>query len=176
MDKFLLIIKNDVFVQGLGLVGMAMSIYGIQHKEYQKVVFFRILNELIFGFQFLLLGAYTGMATNFAAVLTNTVYSQRIKHKRSTLPFQIIFGIMFVTIGFFTWHGPISVLVICAKLLSTVSFGINNTKVIRIINLIITPMWIVYDIFVFSIGGIIADVVLLISIITAIIRIDILKK
>lgn len=176
MEFIFSILKNDLFIQAVGFAGMAISLYGIQHKAYNRVVLFRILNELIFGVQFLLLGAYTGAASNFAACITNSVYMLRIKKGKSTLPFQIAFGILFVIIGILTWHGPASILVIFAKLLSTVSFGINDTKVIRRVNLIITPVWLVYDITVFSLAGIISDVLYFISVISAVIRLDIMEK
>lgn len=176
MDRLISILHSELFVQGVGFLGMALSLYSIQHRSYKRVVLFRILNELIFGFQSLLLGAYTGAAANFAACLTNSVYMLRIRKGKSTLPFQICFCILFILIGILTWHGPVSILVMIAKVLSTVSFGINNTRIIRRINLIITPIWLVYDIAVFSLAGILSDLLYFISVISAVIRRDILKN
>ena len=66
-------------------------------------------------------------------------------------------------------------LTLLAKLISTVSLGINNTRVIRIMNLISTPCWLVYNICMFSIGGICSDLLMLTSLIIAVIRLDIMK-
>ena len=53
---------------------------------------------------------------------------------------------------------------------------INKSKVIRFCNLIIMPMWLVHDLAVFSIAGIICDILTIGSIIIAIFRHDIKKK
>ena len=57
------------------------------------------------------------MLANLASCLTNGCYYFRIKKGKSTLPFQIIFACMFVAIGALSWHGPISVFVVLAKLI-----------------------------------------------------------
>lgn len=69
-----------------------------------------------------------------------------------------------------SWHGPLSLLVIAAKILSTVANGNPNPKTIRIFNLIINPLWLIYDIFVFSLAGILSDSFTIISLIIAMIR------
>ncbi len=167
---------KDIIAQAIGFVGMGVSLLPFQFKEYNKLVVLRMLSEFIFGVQFLLLGAYTGMATNFAAIITNFVYRYRINRGKSTLVFQILFSLLFIGLGIATWQGAVSLLVIAAKLLSTVALGINNTKTIRGLNLIIQPLWLLYDIAVFSIGGMIADSLAIIALIAAVIRIDIMKK
>ena len=176
MEQILAFLKNPYFVQGIGIVGMAVSLMPYHFKEYNKVVLLRMAAELIFGFQFLLLGAYTGMATNFAAVGTNSVYRYRINHGKPTRIFQVLFSLLFIVLGVVTWAGPVSLLVIAAKLLSTIAFGINNTKTIRIMNMAIQPLWLVYDIVVFSIGGMIADALAIVSVTSAFFRLDVKKQ
>ena len=166
--------QNQIFIQGIGFVGTALVVLGMQCKSYNKVVFVKIANELIASFQYLLLGGYTGMVMNLTACATNTVYWARIRKGKSTRIFQILFGILFVVIGFLSWHGWISLFVIFAKLISSISLGINNTKVIRILNLISTPCWLIYNIYMFSIAGICSDIFMILSLIIAVIRIDII--
>ena len=83
---------------------------------------------------------------------------------------------MFVIIGVLSWHGPISIFVVLAKLISSVSLGIKNPRTIRILNLISNPCWLVYNIFVGSIVGMIADSMITISVLIAVIRLDIFSK
>lgn len=170
------LLQNPIFIQALGFIGTILVAFGMQQKSYNKVVFFKIANEFASGVHYLLLGGTTGMAVNFAACFTNAVYWYRIKKGKSNTVFQILFGIMFVAISLISWHGWISIFVLLAKLLSSISLGINNTRVIRFFNLISTPCWLVYNIYMFSIPGMISDSIVLFSVISAIIRIDILKK
>ena len=170
------VLTNEIFIQALGFVGLVVTITSIQNKEYNKMIFFKILSASIFGFQYLLLGGYTGMATNLVSCATNGVYTYRINKNKSTLPFQIAFCILFIIIGILTWEGPASILVIVAKVLTTVTYGIKDTKYMRRVNLISYPLWLVYDILCFSIGGIINDILLIVSTVVAVVRFDIPKR
>ena len=134
------ILHNELFIQALGFVGLFIQVFSMQNKDYRRVIYMTVSAELVFGVQLLLLGAYTGAATNFAACVTNITYSILIKKEKSTLPCQIAFSALFVAIGILTWQGPISLLVIVAKLISTVSYGIKQTKIIRRCKLISMPL------------------------------------
>ena len=169
------IIFNNYFIQAIGFAGMGVAIFSFQCKNYQKLVLCSIIKELIFALQYVFLGSYTGTATNLASCFTNSVYRYQNKRNKSTLIFQILFSFLFIAIGILTWHGPLSLLVIAAKVISTVANGINKAKIIRFANLIIMPMWLIHDIAVLSVAGIICDVLTIGSIIIAILRHDIKK-
>ena len=166
----------QLIAQLLGFLGTVIIVIGMQQKKYKHIVICKIGNELFSAIHYLLLGGYTGMLANFASCLTNGCYYFRIKKGKSTLPFQIIFGAMFVIIGALSWHGPISIFVVLAKLISSVALGIKNPKAIRILNLISNPCWLVYNIYVGSIAGMITDSLVTISVLIAVIRLDIFSK
>ena len=167
---------NQLIAQLLCFIGTIIVVIGMQQKKYKHIVICKISNEFLSSVHYLLLGGYTGMLANFASCFTNGCYYFRIKKGKSTLPFQIIFGTMFVIIGVLSWHGPISIFVVLAKLISSVSLGIKNPRTIRILNLISNPCWLVYNIFVGSIVGMIADSMVTISVLIAVIRLDIFSK
>ena len=164
------------FAQAIGFVGVAIIVIGMQQKKYDSIVLCKISNEFTAAIHYLLLGGYTGMLINFASCLTNGVYWYRNKKGKSTLVFQILFGAMFVVLGVLSWHGPISIFVVAAKLISSVALGINNSRIIRILNLISNPCWLIYNIYMGSIAGMIGDSLVIFSVIIAVIRLDILKK
>lgn len=166
-------IENTLLAQIIGFVGTIIIVIGMQQKKYDRIVFCKISNEFISAIHYFLLGGYTGMLINFASCFTNGVYWYRNKKEKSTLIFQIIFGIMFVVIGALSWHGPISIFVVAAKLISSVSLGINNPRIIRILNLISNPCWLIYNIYMGSIPGIISDMLVISSVLIAVIRLDI---
>ena len=167
---------SQLIAQLLGFLGTIIIVVGMQQKKYKHIVICKIGNEFLSAIHYLLLGGYTGMLANFASCLTNGCYYFRIKKGKSTLPFQIVFATMFVIIGALSWHGPISILVVLAKLISSVALGIKNPRVIRILNLISNPCWLAYNIYVGSIAGIITDSLVIISVLIAVIRLDIFSK
>jgi hypothetical protein len=169
-------IDKTLLAQIIGFIGTIIIVFGMQQKKYGHIVFCKISNEFIAAIHYFLLGGYTGMLINFASCFTNGVYWYRNKKGKSTLIFQIIFGIMFVILGALSWHGPISIFVVAAKLISSVSLGINNPRIIRILNLISNPCWLIYNIYMGSIPGIISDILVISSVVIAVVRLDILKK
>ena len=163
---------NAITIQIIGGIGMLLSILSFQSKSYQKIIWIRVLSEFVFAFQYFLLGAYTGMATNLTSCVTNSIYRERIKRGKKVLGFQIAFAVLFAVIGILSWHGPVSLLVIAAKIISTVANGNGKPKTLRILNLIINPLWLIYDILVFSLAGILSDAFTIMSIIIAMTRLD----
>ena len=169
---------NETQSLGKALVPKPLACQDGEHDGFKRHrnVLCKISNEFIAAIHYFLLGGYTGMCINFASCFTNGVYWYRNKKGKSTLIFQILFGAMFVCLGLLSWHGPISIFVILAKIVSSVSLGINKPRVIRILNLISNPCWLVYNIYMGSIAGIISDTLVIASVLIAVIRLDIIKR
>lgn len=168
--------KIQLIAQLIVLVGTVIVIIGMQQKKYGHIVLCKIINEFLAAVHYIFLGGYTGMAANFASCLTNGVYWYHISRDKSTLLFQILFGAMFVGLGILSWHGLVSLFVIAAKLISSVSLGIKNPKIIRILNLISNPCWLCYNIFVGSYAAMLTDIAITLSTLIAFLRLDVFKK
>ena len=169
-------ISNTLIAQIIGSIGAIIVVIGMQQKSYDRIVLCKILNSFFGGIHYIFLGGYTGMVINLVSVFTNGVYWYRNKKGKSNLPYQIAFGILFFVLGLLSWHGPISLFVVAAKLFSSVALGIKNPKTIRILNAISSPCWLVYNAFMGSIPGIVGEALITTSVISAIIRLDILGK
>ena len=83
---------------------------------------------------------------------------------------------MFIVIGILTTNGIVSVMVVFAKVVTTIAYSLKNTKYIRLLTLPTSISWLVYNIVCNSFAGILCEAFAICSIITAIIRIDILKN
>ena len=176
MENFLSFIQNPYFIQSFGLIGTVLALIGMQSKTYGRLAACKIGNEVIDGLHYLLHGQLDGAIVNFVSCVTNPIYWCRIKRSKTTRPFQIVFGLLFVSIVLWQWNGWISIFILIAKLLSSVALGINSVRIIRILNLISSGCWLLYSIYAGSIAGILTNVLLLISLITAIIRIDLRER
>ena len=174
MQALVCFFQNEIVIQAIGFLGMVAGLLALQCKSYKRLNILRVLGELFFGIQFMLLGAWSGMATNYAAVFINSIYRHRIKKEKSTLPFQIAFSFFYTGLCILTWEGWVSLLVIGAKVLSTIAMGINNTATIRIINLIFNPMWMVYDIAVGAYSSFASDALGFVLLLFALLRLDII--
>lgn len=160
-----------VLVQGLGALGVLASVIAFQCRSHRKIMFFRTMNELLFGVQYLLLGAYTGAAMNLVGCVRNEVFARQVAHKRSTTATRVIFSVLFLAFSALTWSGGKSVLIAAAKVASTFAYGCKNTVRMRYIVLATSAVWFTYNLLVGSAAGVVCEAFTISSILVALIRI-----
>lgn len=163
----------DIIVQSLGIIGIIASVMSFQCKKHGKLMYLRTANELFFGVQYFLLGAYTGMAMNFIGCIRNLIFVRLVKKNKSTIPTRIFFSALFLIGTLLTWSGFKSVIIGVAKVISTFAYGSSNTFVVRIMVFITSSSWLVYNLMVRSYAGAVCEIMTLCSIIIGVIRIDI---
>ena len=166
----------EIIIQLIGVLGIIASIISFQCKKHKSILLFRTLNEAIFALQYLLLGAYTGMTMNLIGCVRNTIFSKQVQKGKKTYVPTIVFCVLFSILGLFTWQGLKSILIIIAKILSTIAYGNKNTTVVRTILFITCTSWLIYNYCVFSIAGVLCEAFTLISLIIGVIRLDIIPK
>ena len=166
----------DILIQLIGGLGILASFAAFQCKQHKHILNLRTLSEFIFAVQYFLLGAYTGMAADLLGCLRNQIFTRQIARGKKTTGSIALFSLAFIAFGILTWEGPKSILVIFAKVLSTVAYGNKNPTVVRTIILLTSSSWLIYNIYVFSLAGIACEMVTLISLIVGIIRMDLLPR
>ena len=166
----------DICIQIIGGFGILASIVSFQCKKHGTILFFRILNEFIFAIQYFLLGAYTGAVVNLIGCVRNYVFIRQISKSKKTTALIVAFSIIFVIFGLASWEGPKSLLIIGAKILSTIAYGNKNTSVVRGIIFTTGTSWLIYNYSVGSIAGVLCEAFTLISLITGIVRLDIIPR
>ena len=162
----------SVFVQGIGIVGIIASILSFQCAGHKRLLLLRTVNELCFGIQYGLLGAFTGIAMNLIGCIRNLVFTGLVEKKKSTLSMQIVFSAVFLVLIFATWSGYKSLLSGVAKVLSTIAYGNSNTGFVRAIILITSTSWLIYNYMVKSYAGCVCELLTLSSIRVGMIRVD----
>ena len=166
----------DFVIQLIGFLGLALSIGAFQFKKHRNIVLCKMASELVFAIQYIFLGAWTAAILDGISVIRNLLYTKFVKEGRSTAPVILGFcGFVLVT-GVVTFAGWLSLLPISAKLLTTISYGMKNEKLLRYITLPSCIMWSIYNLYVGSWGGAIGDTLALCSLLVAIYKFDIRKK
>ena len=166
----------DIITQLIGGFGIIASIVAFQCKKHGSILIFRTLNEGLFTVQYFLLSAWTGAAASVIGIARNLIFKKQVEKNQSTTALIILFSILFTVFGIIFWEGPKSILIIVAKVLSTVAYGNKNTTVVRIIILITSTSWLIYNYFVFSIAGVLCEAFTLTSLIVGIIRLDLVPR
>jgi hypothetical protein len=163
---------NEIVVQGIGIIGVICFIVSFQIKSNKALYLAQMAGCGMFCIQFFLLGAYTGCLNLVITILRNILLSKADTWKYALWkgwPVLIIIACTVVTVV--TWVGPLTLLPYIAMVGGTIGYYTNNAQKIRFANLVCcSPAWLIYDFVVGSIGGVLNESIVLISIFVSIYR------
>ena len=72
----------DILQNLLGLGALIFGIFAYQSNKHRNILIAKVFSELFFAFQYLLLGAYSGMLMNFIGVARNLTLCRKMSKKR----------------------------------------------------------------------------------------------
>lgn len=164
--------------QFFGILGLLVMVISLFQKNKDKMLGYVVLNGIFFGIEYLLLGAYSGMFSNFFGIFRTYVSKEKEKKSKLNKWYILLFFIIgYTIIGFISFDGKIiSLLPIIAEIIYVLTLWQKDVKKIRIGTLIMVILWLIYDIFVKAYPSMITDLIVMSSTIIAIIMKDILKK
>ena len=135
---------------------------------------------------YLLLGAMVGSLMNLIGVIRAVVYLNKEKLKSDRWPWLFGFTAVYLSVyvlSFTVFGKPVTplnlfveVLPVVGMVASNLGFMAKDGKAVRRFCLVSSPSWLVYNIFAFSIGAIICEVLSLFSIVIGMLRHDRQKK
>lgn len=166
----------NIITQIIGIAAMFFSVFSFQMNKHKHIMLMQILATSLFGLQYFLLGAYTGMAVDIVATVRGIIFYNRDKKWAQNKLWIVLFALTFIISGIFTWQGTASLLVIVAMILNTFSFSFTNPKLVRSTILVSSPLMLIYNIITGSIGGIINEICVEISSVIGLVRYDVKKK
>ena len=119
---------------------------------------------------YLFLGAASGFALNVVCIIRNVVfYFQKDSGKAHTLT-ALALALAMVVLGILSWQGPVSVLIIVALAANTVFLSFGDPQLLRKSILGTSSLVLLYNIFVFSLGGIANEALSIVSSAAGILR------
>jgi len=163
---------NDIFVQAIGILGVICFIISFQIKSNKALFLAQMTGSGLFCIQFMLMGAFSGCFSLVVIVIRNWFLARADKWPKVLWRgWAVIVIIVCAVIMIFTWVGPLSILPFIAMAVGTIGYYSNNAQTIRFVNLICcSPAWLIYDFVVGSIGGVLNESIVLISILVSIYR------
>ncbi len=172
----------QIIAQTIGIVAMAMNILSFQCKQQKNIIFMQLFGALLFTVNFLILDAITGACLNFIAILRALVYANKERFHGEKSFWAWLFSALFISTYFLTFtvfgkeptafHLIIEVLPVIAMVVTTISFQAKKAATVRKLALIGSPLWLVYNCFCFSLGGILCEAISIVSVIIGMLRYD----
>ena len=181
----------DIIAQIIGVLGMICFISSFQFKNGLTIILFQLIGSAFYCIQYTLFSIiagtlYMGVLMNIIAVFRGIVYYKGKIFRADSIWWIIGFFTSYIAcyILLFTVFGLtpnahnliIEFMPILGMIIAQISFRLKSANIIRILGGATTIPWGIYHGFHLSIGGIIGEVVNLLSVIIGVIRHDVKRR
>lgn len=156
--------------QIFGLIGVVISFIAYQMPTQKKILFMNMLVTVAILLNYAFLGATTGMILNVVCFIRNIIYMNRDKKIFSYKFYPYLFMAIIGGLSLFTSEGIHSILITIGLIINTFALSLTHPQATRYCMIIACSFIFAYNIFVFSIGGMINEAVAIISSVLGIIR------
>lgn len=166
-------ILSQVFI----IISYIFLVFTYQTKNRKSILIYNFISLIATGLSYIFLSAYSGLAMVGVAIIRNIIFlideKRNGKSEKNTTKDYIILAILYlisIIFAIFTYNGILSMMSVVATMLYTFSVWQKNTKVYKLLGMPIEAIWIIYNIYIFSIFGIILESILAISTVIGCIR------
>ncbi len=165
----------DIVAQGFGMIGLIIIVYSFQCKQNKNFFLMQGIGSFMFFINFLLIGAYAGAFFNLTNLVRGLLFSKDDKKKWKLILTEVLYTLCFTFSVFLTWGNWFMIFISWLPYAALIAMSIfmwkGNGKHIRNFQLyLMSPSWIVHNIFNFSLGGILCESFNMISVIVSFVR------
>ena len=172
MPEFLANILDPV--QLIGYVGTACALLSYQCKKNQSYFLLQMGCAIAFAVQFFLLNTWVGMMLNVFGILRGVMLAlgDKCKHPVHLILTEVCFLCACLSAPlFFGEKWWMAGIMLIAQGVGTLAMWTRNGKTIRLAQIsVVSPIWIVHNVYYFSIGGILCECFNIASVIVSFIR------
>ncbi len=166
---------QNILAQFFGLVGLVIIVYSFQCKKNKNFFLLQGIGSFMFFINFLLIAAYAGALFNLTNLIRGLLFSKEDKKiwKLALVIFCytacFLFSVVLIWGNWFMIF--ISALPYVTLVAMSVFMWLGNGTHIRIFQMsVMSPAWIVHNVFNFSLGGILCESFNIISTIISFVR------
>lgn len=154
--------------QILGIVATIICFLSYQMNTKKSLLVVQTIGTSCTCLSYFFLGATSGFILNIVCVVRN--FSFYFLKEKQAFYVAILFAIINCVLGAFSWEGYISLLIIIPLAVNTMCLSFGKPQLLRYSILFTSTAIMVYNIFVFAIGGTINEAVMVISAVVGILR------
>ena len=162
--------SKELWGQILGIVATLIITSAYQANTKKGLLMIQTPGIAVLCVSYLLLGASSGFALNVVCVLRN-LGCFFVKEK--TKLYYVMTGVLMVAMGvmgFLSWESYISLILIVALVANTFFIALGKPQILRYSIVITSTMCLIYNVVVFSVGGILLEAISVVSAIVGSIR------
>ena len=159
----------------LGAVAVAEGFFIYFSRTRGRILAFKFISDLLWGFNMLCLGNLTGALLNAVAMGRETVFSLREKKRFFASPFWLVFFLVVTAISpmYSLISGKesfIAILPAAGSLLAVIGFYQSKPQLIRLIGLVAQSLWLVYALLSHNLSSTVGNAVLIVSSLAGVLR------
>ena len=164
--------------QILGFIAPIITFVSYQVNSKKKLLILQTAATLTTCLSYLLLGASSGFALNIVCIIRNVAFFFQDSKSRMNMISACILAAVMGGLGFLSWEGPISLLVIFALAANTIFMSFGDAQLLRKSVICTSSMILIYNFCIPNptIGGIINESVAIVASIIGIIAFVKMKK
>lgn len=157
---------NKIYIlsQIAGFISFILSLIAYHQKKKKNIFQTMTIANVLDIIHYILLGAYSGCITKAIALIRNEIII--IKEKNKNLNTNVVLIVLFITYlvsGILTYKNIYSVLPILAAMIYLYFVWNGNELKVKKVAFYCYFLWLIYNICVFSIAGIVSNIVSIIS-------------
>lgn len=143
--------------QIVGWCAVVFVLISYGSKKRARILLFKLLSNVCWVTQFIIIGAFTGAYFNIIAICRESLFYNTDKKWAHNPIWIVVLLAAYVVTVIFTWEAWYCILPFIGVCFELVAFYSKNTVVLRTFILISIPFWMTYSIFAFSLQAIISN-------------------
>jgi hypothetical protein len=165
-----------IITQIIGVGAVVLFLCSYLQKKRQNIIVLNVISRILYILQYVLLGAFSGAILDIMAVFSSTIASKRDKSKfvqNNVVAIVIVVDLIMIAVGVTLAvinQSVLDLLPVAGVILHTSAFYIKSEKKIRIVSLLGSPFWFVYNFLSHAYGSAVGDILSMVSIVIAMIR------
>ncbi|MBQ4108536.1 MAG: YgjV family protein [Clostridia bacterium] len=156
--------------QLLSIAAVVTGFISMQMKKPRGILCFLVATSVCFTLHYFLIGANDALFINIVGTVMCVVYWIRDKVGNRSMVIPIIFAVITVLAGIPNYEGWRSLLLMVGGGVNAISLSLSNPQTTRKLNFIKSPLFLIYNVLAFSVGGIVFETAILTSSIIGLIR------
>ena len=155
-----------------GVIAVALFVLSYQQKERKKIIVLNAASRVFYIIQYFLLSAFSGAVLDILGIAISFLAAKKenLKQRRLLGAVVIICNLSILFAGVIFYQNIFSIFSIFGIALHTNAFWMTKEKRIRIVSLLGSPCWLIYNITSHAFGSAIGDCLTIGSIIIAMVR------
>ena len=160
----------EILGQIIGILATVITALSYQMNTKKSLLLTQSLATACTCISYLFLGASSGFALNIVCLVRNGCFYYLKEGQKPIYISTAILATAMVILGALSWQGPISLLMIIALAVNTVFLSLGKPQILRYSILLTSSMILIYNIYVFTIGGMLNESIAIFSSLIGIIR------